>query len=275
LVVFATEIKGLWEFYPMPGIIQKDADGNDLLDDAGNPIINNVAVSSSSAIVMMNGCTNKEGSWNFMTWKVGTKAEIDNANEMVAIMGPSAKQSTANKFALAEMPWTTAEYKQISYQYNNLASIPNYPGAYIIGRYTNFAFLAAYNDNANPVTELQSYISVINEEIARKRAEFDLETLDCEHYDDLPRSERKETHASRVEKRICQVKFAYAQDIEDMSEAQVAAANSAYTKMMEGIKKENAEMLEAAVAEFKEVNATGFADTIKWLGEAIYAFRNQ
>ncbi len=275
LVVFATEIKGLWEFYPMPGIIQKDAEGNDLIDENGDPIINNVSVSSSSAIVMMNGCTNIQGSWDFMTWKVGAKAEIENANEMVAIMGPSAKQSTANKFALAEMPWTTAEYKQINYQYNNLASIPNYPGAYIISRYTNFAFLAAYNDNANPITELQSYITTINKEIARKRAEFDLETLECEHYDDLPRDERKETHTTRVEKRICQVKYAYSQDIEDMTEAQINAAKSSYDKMMEGIKKENAEMLETAAAGFKAVNATGFADTIKWLGEAVYAIRNQ
>ncbi len=275
LTVFATEIKGLWEFSPMPGIIQKDAEGNDLIDENGNAVINNVSVSVSSAIVMMNGCTNIEGSWDFMTWKVGAKAEIDNANEMVAIMGPSAKQSTANKFALAEMPWTTAEYKQLSYQFNNLASIPNYPGAYIISRYTNFAFLAAYNDNANPVTELQSYISEINEEIARKRAEFKLETLECEHYDDLPRGERKETHATRVEKRICQVKFAYAQEIEDMTQTQIDAAKSCYDRMMEGIKKENAELLEAALAEFEQVNKTGFADTIKWLGELVYAIRNQ
>ena len=275
LTVFATEIKGLWEFYPMPGIIQKDADGNDLLNDDGTPVINNVSVSSSSAIVMMNGCTNMEGSWNFMVWHVGADCQIKYSNEMVAIMGPSAKHATANKFALAEMPWTTAEYKQLSYQFNNLASIPNYPGSYIIGRYTNFAFLAAYNDNANPVTELQSYISEINEEIARKRAEFNLETLECEHYDDLPRGERKETHASRVEKRICQVKFAYNTEIEEMTQGQIDAAKSAYNKMMDGIKKENAEMLEAAIAGFEQVNKSGFADTIKWLGELVYAIRNQ
>ena len=280
LVVFATEIKGLWEFYPMPGIIQKDANGNDLTDAEGNPIINNVSVSSSSAIVMMNGCTNMEGSWNFMTWKVGAKAEIDNANEMVAIMGPSAKQSTANKFALAEMPWTTAEFKQLNYQFNNLASIPNYPGAYIIGRYTNFAFLAAYNDNANPVTELQSYISTINKEIARKRAEFDLETLECEHYDDASRQERKEfdmkeTHTTRVEKRICQARFAYKMETEDMSEAQINAVKSSYDKMMEGIKKENAEMVEAAAAGFAAANKAGFEKTVKYLNDLAYAIRNQ
>jgi hypothetical protein len=112
-----------------------------------------------------------------MKWHVGAKCQKDYANEMVAIMGPSAKHSTANKFALAEMPWTTTEYQRLEAQFKNLASIPNYPGSYIIGRYTNFAFLAAYNNHADPVDELLQYINTINKEINRKRTEFELEIL--------------------------------------------------------------------------------------------------
>jgi hypothetical protein len=55
--------------------------------------------------------------------------------------------------------------------------VPNYPGAYIIDRYTNFAFLSAYNDNANPSDALLAYINTINKEIERKRNEFNLEVL--------------------------------------------------------------------------------------------------
>ena len=76
------------------------------------------------------------------------------------------------------MPWTNEEYAEISRQFNNLASIPNYPGYYIIDRYTNFAFLAAYNNDADPSSELLSYIKTINKEITRKREEFKLETLE-------------------------------------------------------------------------------------------------
>jgi hypothetical protein len=97
---------------------------------------------------------------------------------MVAIMGDSAKHNTANKEALASMPWTTEEYAEVNRQFQNLAAIPNYPGAYYIDRYTNFAFLDAYNNDADPVTELLSYINTINKEITRKRAEFNLETLE-------------------------------------------------------------------------------------------------
>ncbi|MBR4296088.1 MAG: extracellular solute-binding protein [Clostridia bacterium] len=166
LVVFATEIGGLWEFAPIPGTIDENGD------------INNVAVSTVTATVMIDGCDNPEGAWEFMKWYCGESCQIQYSNEMVAILGDSAKHPTANKKALESLPWTTDELASLKLQFNNLASIPNYPGYYIVDRYTNFSFLAAYNNNANPVTELLSYINTINKEITRKRGEFGLETLE-------------------------------------------------------------------------------------------------
>ena len=112
-----------------------------------------------------------------MKWHAGKDCQIAYSNEMVTIIGPSGKHPTANMHALESLPWTTAEYTQLSYQFNNLASIPNYPGSYIIDRYTRFAFLDAINNKANPASELQRYIHIINAEITRKRTEFGLETL--------------------------------------------------------------------------------------------------
>ena len=166
LKVFATEIEGVWGMYPMPGT--EDGYGH----------INNASVSGVSAIVMITGCDNIEGAWDFMRWHSGASCQEQYSNEMVSILGPSAKHPTANIKALASLPWTSDELKEIQLQFNNLASIPNYPGSYIIDRYTKFAFLAAYNDNADPVEELLKYINTINKEVTRKRDEFDLETLD-------------------------------------------------------------------------------------------------
>ena len=168
LKVFATEIEGLWSFYPLPGI--EDADGNVKFD----------SVSGVGAISMIDGCEDREKAWKFMQWYVSDECQVDYSNEMAAILGPSAKHPTANITALESLPWTRDEYKQIKLQFNNLATIPNYPGAYIVGRYTKFAFLDAYNDNLNPVTSLLGYIDFINDEITRKRDEFDLEALDKE-----------------------------------------------------------------------------------------------
>ncbi len=183
LVVFATEIRGLWSYYPLPGIAtyKTDQEGNYILDDAGQRIvesINNVAVATVSAISMINGCENQEAAWDYMKWHVGAECQINYSDEMVAILGDSAKYATANITALESMPWTSAEYEQLNAQFNNLASIPNYPGSYIIGRYTTFAFLDAYNNQANPVDELNKHINTINKEITRKRDEFGLETLE-------------------------------------------------------------------------------------------------
>ena len=169
LVVYATEIRGMWQFVPLPGVI----------DEEGN--INNASVSTVSAIVMITGIENEEtkaGSWEFMKWHCGAQCQSDYANEMAAILGDSAKHSTANLDALSSLPWTTEEYKNVALQFNNLASIPNYPGSYIIARYTKFAFLAAYNDKADPTTEMLRYITTINKEITKKRNEFGLEVLE-------------------------------------------------------------------------------------------------
>ena len=171
LIVFATELRGAWEFVPVPGYVLKDK-------DTGEEYINNVSVSTVSAIVMVNGCEDEEGTWKFLKWHVGKDCQVDYSNEMIAILGDSAKHGTANITALETMPWTNKERSALISQFQNLASIPNYPGSYIIGRYTKFAFLSAYNDGAEPVSELLSYITIINKEITRKRAEFGLETLE-------------------------------------------------------------------------------------------------
>lgn len=249
LTVFATEIKGLWEFLPMPGIEHA------YTDEFGEEqtYINNVSVATTSAICMMNGCDNEAGAWEFMKWHAGYECQRDYSNEMVAIIGPSAKHATANVKALGEMPWTSAELEQLRYQFNNLASIPNYPGSYIIGRYTSFAFLAAYEDNADPIDELQSYITTINKEITRKRAEFNLETL--------------ELGQTLAEKRVLQVQEAFEADSKKSSD-KLGAAEHAITLMNDGIKDMDGVALQKAADAFAEVDATAFEATIKALRNA-------
>ena len=204
LVVYATEIRGMWQFVPLPGMV--DAEGN----------INNVSVSTVSAIVMITGIENektKTEAWEFMKWHCGAQCQSDYANEMAAILGDSAKHSTANLDALSSLPWTTDEYKNVALQFNNLASIPNYPGSYIIGRYTKFAFLDAYNDKADPTTELLSYITTINKEITKKRNEFGLETL--------------EIGQTKAEKRVSQVEELLEKLAENTTAYEAMAKNAA------------------------------------------------
>ena len=168
LKVFATEIDGSWVMVPVPGIRQEDG------------TINNMAISAVSASVLVRGADEKRlpAAWEYIKWFTGDECQAEYSNEMVALLGPSAKYSTANINALEKLPWTNEELQRIRAQFNNLASIPNYPGRYIVARYIEFAFLAAYNSNEDPQQAMRSYITAINKEISRKRAEFDLETLE-------------------------------------------------------------------------------------------------
>ena len=174
LTVYATEIEGLWEFCSLPG--SKRADGTFNYDSLAN----------ISASVILYGCQGDEllASWQFLQWQTGERAQANYGNRMVALIGPSAKYETANLKAIDNLSWTAKEKAAIMNQMEHLSSIVNYPGSYIITRYTQFAFLDAVNESADPIDALTSYIDAINSEIARKRKEFGLWTP--ESSDDEP-----------------------------------------------------------------------------------------
>jgi hypothetical protein len=153
---------------PVPGVRQEDGS------------IKNDAIAAVTASVIVKGCEGKmmNSAWEYIKWFTGEDCQAEYSNEMVALLGPSAKYNTANRHALERLPWTNEELQRIKAQFDSLAAVPNYPGAYIISRYTGFAFLAAYNDKEDPQQAIRSHITAINKEITRKRAEFGLETLE-------------------------------------------------------------------------------------------------
>lgn len=169
LVVYATEIAGLWEFTSLPGSINKTTGKFDYNSLAG-----------VGATVLLHGCEDVLSAWQFMQWETGAKAQADYGNKMVALIGPSAKYESANVKALNDLSWTASEKKAIQEQMDRLYSIVNYPGSYIINRYTKFAFLAAVNDGEKAVDALTGYIDAINAEIKRKREEFNLPVIDAD-----------------------------------------------------------------------------------------------
>jgi hypothetical protein len=125
---------------------------------------------------MLNGCEGEErfAAWEYMQWQTSAQAQATYGNRMVALIGPSAKYETANLKAIDNLSWTASEKAAIMNQMDHMSSIVNYPGSYIINRYTQFAFLEAVNESADPIDALSGYIDAINSEIARKREEFGL-----------------------------------------------------------------------------------------------------
>ncbi len=181
LTVFATEIKGLWQFTSIPGIVRE------------NGVLNNSAVANLTATVMLPGAEDRgtaDAAWDYMKWQAGADVQASYGNQMVALVGPAAKYATANMQALKDLSWTTTEYASLIAQFDNLAAVPNYPGSYIIARYTNFAFLDAVNGSADPVDAIYGYITTINKEITRKREEFDLPTLEIGETPEMARAKK-------------------------------------------------------------------------------------
>ncbi len=162
LVVFATEIEGLWSFCSLPGSIR------------GDGTYNYNSLANVSATVILHGCKNLSGAWKFTQWQTSAPVQAQYGNGMVAIIGPSAKYEAANIDAIDNLSWSASEKLAIYDQLANMSSIVNYPGSYIITRYVKFAFLDAVNDKIEPATAMRKYIVAINEEISRKRQEFSL-----------------------------------------------------------------------------------------------------
>jgi len=178
LAIFASELSGLWGFVPLPGYEVKDENGNLVYDDDGNKVINNTSMATVTGCVMLDGCDNGDGAWEFMKWYVSDDFQVDYSDEIVSIVGIASRPATANREALMELPWTTEEWANINAQFDSLNAVPNHPGSYYLARYVSFAFLAAYNEGKDPADSLLSYVPTINKEITRKREEFDMYTHD-------------------------------------------------------------------------------------------------
>lgn len=164
---FATELKGLWSFANVPGTVRDDGTVN-----ASN------VLAVTSLIIMKDALTRgtAEPSFRFIEWWTRDNIQSSYANELIAVIGNAAKYNTANVEAYLEMDWSARESKIIMNEiFPNLVGVPDMPGSYIISRYVNFAFLAAYNDKASPSDELLGYIELIDKEFERKREELNRE----------------------------------------------------------------------------------------------------
>lgn len=175
LVVYATELDGLWSFSHIPGVEQSDGSINyTAIANVSSAII----TKSAQERAKKTGTDRIAEAWHFVRWCTEADYVSQYSNRMVSILGPSAKYAAANLHAFDDMSWTSAERNAILEQIQHLDAIVNYPGSYIIARYTDFAFYAAVNDRKDAVEALRSYIGAINAEVTRKREEFGMKTLE-------------------------------------------------------------------------------------------------
>ncbi len=163
LEIFAPEIKGLWNFAPLPGY-----------KDPVTGEVNNVAISASSHTVIMESSKRKEDSWEFMKWWLDENTQVQYGNTLEAILGSGARYATANTKVLTQLPWATTQSDVILEQFDNTIGVPDVPGYYMTGRETDYAFKGVVTDGQNPREALYLNVKEINDELTNKREEFHL-----------------------------------------------------------------------------------------------------
>ena len=167
LSVFAPEIRGKWDFVPVPGTVVSD--GN------GGTVIRRDTVSTGTGAIILEQSKKKDASWEYLKWWTSTETQVQFGREMEGILGAAARYPTANVTAMSMLPWTVNEYSKLSAQWDEVRGIPEVPGGYMTGRHLDNAFRLVYEDKSNPRETIYDYVQTINEEIAKKRREFGLE----------------------------------------------------------------------------------------------------
>ncbi len=161
LQVTAPEIKGLWEMAIVPGTVKEDG-----------TIDYSVCGSSVDGAVMFEKTKDKEAGWEFLKWFTSARIQGKLGTGLESQMGASARYATANKEALAELPWSREELSLLYEQWGYVREIPQIPASYYITRNINNAFRKVVNDNENSRNTLNQYNYEMNKEVKRKWEEF-------------------------------------------------------------------------------------------------------
>lgn len=164
LTVFAPEIRGEWNFAPLPGVRREDG------------TVSHETLSTTVGTIMFQDAENKEASWEFIKWWTDAEAQLTFGREMEAILGESARYAAANLETLQQLPWSAREMDQLMSQLKWVVGRPQVPGGYSLDRHINNAFYEVYTDGSEPRETIENYARTINQEITIKRQEFGLPT---------------------------------------------------------------------------------------------------
>ncbi len=162
LTAASPEIRGLWDFCPVPGT--ERADGT----------VSHAANSNGAGAVIFNKVKNKENAWEFIKWFTDTETQVQYASQIEGLLGTMGRFDTANVEALGHMSWSNGELERLRAQQAELEEIPITPASYAVTRNIMNAFRETINEHKNPRDTLIWYNKDINDEITRKRKNLGL-----------------------------------------------------------------------------------------------------
>ncbi len=207
LTVSAPEIRGLWDFTYLLGTPKEDGTidrsniagtvctmmikkGKDLSDIDPNLDYSNMAFSTiyggkiSEEIApnldertyrsILKNERRMKNSWEFMKWWTSVDSQVRFGREQEAILGSSARYPTANTEALKQLSWNSKQIEILENSLDETVGIPEVPGSYYTPRHVVNGIRRVINQKDDPRETLIDYTRKVNEELTRKRQEFNL-----------------------------------------------------------------------------------------------------
>lgn len=151
----APEIKGLWNFCPVPATVI-------------NGEVRHTANSNVSGAIIFNDTENLNSAWEYVKWFTETETQINLCNQTEGLFDTMGRLYTANTEALKKLSWSEDELSRFFAQREELKEIPIIPASYSVTRNIMNAFREVVNNNENPRDTLLWYNNDINDEIFRK-----------------------------------------------------------------------------------------------------------
>jgi ABC-type dipeptide/oligopeptide/nickel transport system permease subunit/ABC-type glycerol-3-phosphate transport system substrate-binding protein len=184
LSIFAPELRGEWGFTMVPGTRMPDGTINRTVAvTATQAAPGAVAVPpGTSGAIIMEQSENKQAAWEFLKWWTSEATQLRFGREMESLLGAAARYATANVQAFERLPWRAEERQVLLQQWDWVEGIPPVLGAYYVNRQFDWLFRSVVLQHERAREAVHDYNRPANEEIARKRKEFGLETS----LDDLP-----------------------------------------------------------------------------------------
>ena len=165
LAVFAPELRGSWQFFPLPGTVDE------------NGVINHSTAAGGASTMMLSQSTNQDAAWEFMRWWVSAEVQTLYGRELESLIGAAARYNTANLQAVENLSWTVADHNMLMAQWEHARAFPQVPGGYFTPRHVSNAFRTVVHNLTDPRETLWDFVEYINAEIINKRREFGLEYI--------------------------------------------------------------------------------------------------
>jgi ABC-type glycerol-3-phosphate transport system substrate-binding protein len=163
LELFAPEIRGLWSFRPIPGVVGREG-------------INNTTVATTNYTAILDSCADKDAAWEFLKWWLSTETQRDYALQLEAVLGAAGRYATANREVLVQLPWSPDAADALLAQFEHTTGVPEIPGGYMTARMVDYAFRSVVTGSSamRPRQALYMNLLAIDKELSKKREEFHL-----------------------------------------------------------------------------------------------------